>query len=286
MKAHTSVLSIAIAAALVAGCAPRAPLPAPATRPAAQPARSGEVAVDDALVQFSLIAALAAGDYEAGTPLCDVLKSGDFGVGTFSGLDGEMIVLDGKIYQALSDGTVREADRTGATPFASVTFFAEDGRVEHCSAASLEDLDEQLDRQLPRRNTPYAIRIDGEFADLTLRSVPAQSPPFEPLVDVVKHQVTWEHRNVRGSLVGLRCPAWVGTLNVAGYHWHFLSDDRKLGGHVLACKLQDGLLRYDECTSVVIHLPQSREFDEFDVGEIHKHDIDKIERQRAPAEKP
>jgi acetolactate decarboxylase len=270
-----------IVVAAILGCAP-----APTAPPAVKSAQPVAVTAQDALVQFSLIAALAAGDYEAGFPLRDVLAGGNFGVGTFSGLDGEMIVLDGKIYQALASGTVREADMGGATPFASVTFFAEDGRVEHLAAGSLDDLDAQLDRQLPRRNTPYAIRVDGEFAELTLRSVPAQSPPFEPLVDVVKHQVTWEQRNVRGTLVGLRCPAWVGTLNVAGYHWHFLSDDRKIGGHVLACKLQDGLLRYDECTSVVIHLPQSREFDEFDVREIHAHDIYEIERQRAPAERP
>jgi len=275
-----------IMAAMVPGCAPRGPLPAPATPPAEKPVVTNEVTARDALVQFSLIAALAAGDYEAGTPLADVVRSGDFGVGTFSGLDGEMIVLDGKIYQALADGTVRAADMAGATPFACVTFVAEDGRVEHFAASSLEDLDEHLDQKLPHRNTPYAIRVDGEFAELTLRSVPAQSPPFEPLVDVVKQQVTWENRNVRGSLVGLRCPGWFGTLNVAGYHWHFLSDDRKVGGHVLACKFADGLLRFDECTSVVIHLPRTREFDEFDIREIQTHDIDKIERQRAPAEKP
>jgi hypothetical protein len=30
--------------------------------------------------------------------------------------------------------------------------------------------------------------------------------------------------------VGVRSPAWVGGLNVPGYHWHFLSDDRTVGG--------------------------------------------------------
>ncbi len=280
VKFDRRILSITAALALTAGCS-QAPKHAPATNDA----KSAAVTVDDALVQFSLVAALAAGDYTEGTPLSQILADGDFGVGTFSGLDGEMIVLDGQIFQALADGTVRSADLNGTTPFAAVTFFAEDGRSESFAATTLDDLDEQLDRRLPHRNSPYALRIDGEFAELTLRSVPRQLPPFEPLVDVVKHQVTWDERNVRGTLVGLRCPAWIGTLNVAGYHWHFISADRTIGGHVLACSFHDSLLRYDECTSLVIRLPQSGRFDHFDAGKIDKQDIDRIERQRGAGKK-
>ena len=259
----------------VLGCSP-----ASVPLPAISATKSREVVVDDALVQFSLVAALAAGDYADGPPLKRVLAEGDFGVGTFSRLDGEMIMLDGKILQALSDGSIRAASLDDTTPFAVVTFFDEDGREENLSAGTLDDLDAQLDKKLPHRNAPYAIRIDGEFASLTLRSVPAQSAPFQPLVEVVKHQTTWRQEKVRGTLVGIRCPAWIGTLNVAGYHWHFLNEDRSNGGHVLGCDLTRGLLRYDECTSLVIRLPQSREFDAFDAGTINGQDIDRVERQR------
>jgi acetolactate decarboxylase len=241
-----------------------------------------DATASDSLVQFSLIAALADGDYSEGAPLEQVLAGGDFGIGTFDRLDGEMIVLEGQMYQSLSDGTVRPANLDGSTPFAAVTFFTEDGRIENLAAATLEDLDGQLDRKLPRRNSPYALRIDGEFCELTLRSVPAQSPPFQPLVDVVKHQTTWQEQNVHGTLVGLRCPDWIGTLNVSGYHWHFLSDDRTIGGHVLACDFDEGTLRYDECTSILIHVPTSSRFDRFDAESIQDDDIDRIERQRNP----
>jgi acetolactate decarboxylase len=245
-----------------------------------------EVTTDDSLVQFSLLSALAADNYDGGAPLLDVLASGDFGLGTFNRLDGEMVVLDGKIYQALADGTVRVAKLDGTTPFAAVTFFNEDGRIENLAATTMDDLDQQLDRKLPRRNSPYAIRIAGEFAELTLRSVPAQSPPFQPLTEVVKHQATWQRHNLRGTLIGFRYPAWIGTLNVSGYHWHFLSDDHKTGGHVLACEFQRGSLRFDECTSVIIHIPQSKEFDGFDAHKVTERDVDEIERQRAPVGRP
>jgi len=278
VKTVSVVLCTALAALTVCGCSPTTRQSA-----AGNDSHPAEVTVDDALVQFSLVSALAAGDYGGGAPLRQMLSGGDFGVGTFSRLEGEMIVLDGKIYQALANGTVRSADLNDTTPFAAVTFFHEDGRLADFAADTLNDLDQQLDQKLARRNVPYAIRVDGTFAHLTLRSVPGQVPPFKPLVEAVQQQVTWQHANLRGTLVGLRCPAWIGTLNVAGYHWHFLSENHTIGGHVLACQFQHGLLRYDECTSLVIRLPSSSEFDAFEPGEIKKQDIDQIERQRAEA---
>jgi acetolactate decarboxylase len=277
VKSSPSVLSLGFVVVLALGCSPSSKI-----APSGSNTKTAEVTADDVLVQFSLLSALAADDYVGRTLLRNVLAAGDFGIGTFDRLDGEMIVLDGKIYQALADGSVRVADLDGTTPFAAVTFFNEDGRIENVGAATLDDLDEQIDRKLPHRNSPYAIRITGEFAKLVLRSVPAQSPPFKPLVEVVKHQVTWERHSLRGTLVGLRCPHWMGTLNVSGYHWHFLSDDHKIGGHVLACEFQGGLLRFDECKSIMIRIPQSPEFDKFDAGQVSEQDVDKIERQRIP----
>ncbi len=272
------VLAVCALVALVGGCAPTAPNP-----PLSPPTASGGVSVEDALVQFSLVAALVAGAYDGDTPLREVLRAGDFGVGTFRQLDGEMIVLDGQMYQALADGSIRTADLESTTPFAAVKFFSRDGGFENVAAATLDDLDSQLDRKLPRRNAPYAIRIDGEFPALTLRSVPPQSPPYQPLVSVVKQQVTHELHDVRGTLIGLRCPAWIGTLNVAGFHWHFLSDNHKTGGHVLECELRSGKLAFDECKSVTIRLPQTDEFEKYEASAIKKQDIDEIERQRTKA---
>jgi len=265
------------------GCSP-SPKSAPTAnpQPAINPSSTSTTnAPADSLVQFSLVSALAANDYTGSTPLRQVLAAGDFGLGTFDRLDGEMIVLDGRMWQALADGSVRPADLAGTTPFAAVTFFSDDGRLENLSATTLAHLEEQLDRQLPRRNSPYALRITGQFSELTLRSVPAQSRPFRPLVEIVKEQATWQHRNLHGTLIGLRCPAWMGTLNVSGYHWHFLSDDQKIGGHMLACQFERAQLRYDECTSVSIHIPQSSEFDSFEIRDVTQKDIDEIERQRA-----
>lgn len=265
------------------GCTPppngTATLPAPASESGPEPD------AHDALVQYSLITSLAAGDYADGTPLRDMLADGDFGIGTFDQLAGELILLDGKVFQALADGSVRPADMTGSTPFSAVTFFKEDGRLPDVHVTTLQHLDELLDTSLPRRNSPYAIRIDGQFDRVTLRSVPAQSEPYPPLVDVVKKQSVWDRSNVKGTMIGFRCPSWVGTLNVPGYHWHFLSDDQTVGGHVLGCEFKAATVQYDECDSLLVRVPKSRKFDAFNADEIKKQDINTIERQRTGTEK-
>lgn len=244
------------------------------------------VSSQDTLVQFSLLASLATGDYAGEFSLQEVLKTGDFGIGTFDRLDGELILLDGQVYQAMADGSVRKSDSWERTPFVASTFFQEDGLIEEFSAKTLPHLEEQLDQMLSRQNIPYAIRIDGDFPIMRFRSVPAQEPPFKPLLEVVKDQPTWTHQNVSGTLVGFRCPTWVGTLNVSGYHWHFLSDDRQIGGHVLACELKTGTLRFDEKQSLLIRLPKSKQFEQFDTNTIQKQDIHTIERQREDSTSP
>jgi len=98
------------------------------------------------------------------------------------------------------------------------------------------------------------VRVDGRFAAITLRSVHRQEPPYKPLDHVVKGQSVWTHGEVSGTLVGVRSPAWALGLNVPGYHWHFLSDDRTVGGHVLDCRVREGRVQYQVCRDWLIKL--------------------------------
>jgi acetolactate decarboxylase len=261
------------------GCGPSFPPQTGVTQDSSA-LRSPNVSDVDALVQFSLVAALAAGDYGGGAPLSEVRKSGDFGLGTFDRLDGEMILLDGAFYQVQADASVHRRDGGNSAPFATVKFFNQDGAFAEVSAKSLSELDQWFDRRLPNAQIPVAIRLRGRFDELTLRSAPPQTPPFRPLADVIDDQVTWQRRNVPGTLIGFRCPKWMGTLNVAGYHWHFLSDDRTIGGHVLDCRFKGATAAYDECATVLIHLPDSKSFEQIDMTDVSEADVDKIERQR------
>ena len=177
--------------------------------------------------------ALVEGIYQERIPLTQIRRHGDFGLGTFDSLDGEMVLLDGRFYQVTGDGVVREVrEDEAATPFACVTFFEP---VTH------DDLDEELDYAafqewilglLPSPNLFYALRIEGSWADVKVRSVPRQEN-YRPLVEVAKHQPEFVFDEAEGTLAGFYSPAFLESLSVPGLHLHFLSE-RPLAGRAPA----------------------------------------------------
>jgi acetolactate decarboxylase len=234
----------------------------------------------DRITQISVINALMLGRYDGVMPIPEVLRHGDFGVGTLDHLDGELIILDGTAYQARGDGVVAEVAPGRSTPFAVVTPFDPDGGFPCPRVASLKELDARLDESLPQKNSFVAIRVDGRFASITLRSVHRQEPPYKPLAQVAESQSVWTHEDIGGTLVGIRCPAWVGGLNVPGYHWHFLSEDRKVGGHVLDCRVHGGRVRYDLCRNWLVKLDGSAGFNQADLGQDLGQDLRQVEGSR------
>ena len=153
-----------------------------------------------------------------------------------------MILLDGTVYQARADGTVVRPADSARVPFASVTRF---GPVREAAAlgacGDFDALKAKLDALRTKGdNLFYAIRVEGVFERVKFRSVPAQSKPYPKLAEVAARQPVFEKTSTRGTLVGFWCPAYAKTLNLAGYHLHFISDDRKSGGHLLDCVLRSG----------------------------------------------
>jgi acetolactate decarboxylase len=187
----------------------------------------------DLLYQVSTYTALSGGRYDSVEPAGVLIRNGDLGLGTFSGLDGEMVVVDGTCYQVKSDGTAHPADLALGVPFAGVTFFSPDLSVPGVVAGNLTELTGFLDSQIPSRDLFYAIRIDGNFPYIMARSVPAQAKPYPPLADALKGQTIYEFRNVTGTAVGFYTPSYAAGLNFPGYHLHFITADRSRGGHIL-----------------------------------------------------
>jgi acetolactate decarboxylase len=198
------------------------------------------------ITQVSVLEALMRGRYDGVMPIPELLRCGNFGLGTLDHLDGELIVLDGRAYQVRGDGVVVDVGSDRSTPFAIVIPFEPDGEFPCPRVGNLANLDARLEA-LGQKNHFLAVRVDGRFATITLRSVHRQEPPYRPLGEVVKGQSVWTHQEVSGTLVGIRSPAWVGGLNVPGCHWHFLSADRAVGGHVLDCRVCEGQVQYQVC---------------------------------------
>jgi acetolactate decarboxylase len=207
------------------------------------------------LFQTSTIDALLDGKYEGDISFSELEWQGDFGLGTFDALDGEMVGLDGVFYQVKAYGRAYGVDKQMKTPFAVVTFFEPKTILPLTSPMDYAALCAYLDRVAGDSTMCYTVRVDGHFRYVKTRSVPRQHKPYPPLAEAVKHQPTFEFHDVRGSLVGFRFPDYVQGLNVSGYHFHFITEDRSAGGHLLECRVAHGELRVDHESDLWLELP-------------------------------
>jgi acetolactate decarboxylase len=215
----------------------------------------------DIIFQSTPLLTLSAGDFEGDTKCAELKTKGDFGLGTFNGLDGEMVMLEGVIYKVRHDGSVQVAGDEERTPFAAVTYFDEDLKFIIAEADSFIRFQELLDAKLPSTNLFYAVRVAGTFSYIKARSVPRFAKPYPTLAEAVKSQRVFEFNNIEGIMVGFRCPQYIGEVNVAGYHMHFISGDRKCGGHVLDCRLSDNLAHVDDAKSLHLDTMLDADFD-------------------------
>lgn len=207
------------------------------------------------LFQASTIGALLEGKYDGDVTLTEVAEHGDTGLGTLNGLDGEMIVLDGRFYRADVDGNVEEVTGSARTPFVVVVPFA--GAIEFEIGGSLDHdaLLAQIDSRIPASEPSCAVRADGHFELVRARSVPRQEPPYRPLTEVISGQHVFELRNIDGTMVGFRFPDYAEGLEVAGWHLHFISEDRGRGGHVLDSLSASLRVRLDPSSELHVELP-------------------------------
>jgi len=187
----------------------------------------------ETLYQVSTIDALMLGVYDGVQPVSELKKHGDFGIGTFDGLDGEMIVLDGKVYQAKADGRVYLVIDNTTTPFATVTKFNLDFSLTTNQPMNFSVFSKDMSARLPSQNMIYAVRVHDTFPWMKVRAIPAQQKPYPTLTEAAKNQAVYTYTNTTGTLVGVYMPLFFDGLNVPGYHLHFLSDDHQTGGHIL-----------------------------------------------------
>jgi acetolactate decarboxylase len=195
--------------------------------------------------------------------VAELAEHGDFGLGTFNALDGEMIVLDGAVYQARADGLVQPAGEEAQTPFAAVTHFQADEVTEAGEDSTCSGLQSQIDAHLPSLNAPYAIpyaiKVSGNFAFVQMRAPRQQSAPYPTLTEALADQAVFESHNISGTMVGFRLPEYLAGANAAGYHFHFISDDRQRGGHLLDCQVEAVTVEIDTTDRIYIDVSQPQD---------------------------
>jgi len=218
------------------------------------------------LFQHSTIGALMAGMFEGTYEIDELLKQGNVGIGTLHGLDGELVVIDGISYQVTIDGAVKEVDRKAKTPYAAVVDFEKKDSVDIRETHSNEQLQEKLREHFASKNTFQAVKITGTFKNMQCRSVEKQEEPYPRLAEVAADQAEFKRETVAGTLVGFYTPELFGTVSVAGFHLHFLSDDRDFGGHVLDFSLAEGTAAWQSIETLEQHFPiQNKTFMKADI---------------------
>ncbi|MBN2843554.1 MAG: acetolactate decarboxylase [Sedimentisphaerales bacterium] len=239
---------------------------------------NSQIGKNSGIYQYSTIDALLAGVYDSELS-CEVLTDhGNFGIGTFAQLDGEMILLDGKIYQVKADGLVYTPAATINTPFATVCNFTTGREVALPGNINFDQLKQILDSSLPNPNLFQAIRIDGTFSYMHTRSVPMQTKPYPPLAEVAANQPEFEMNNITGTIVGFRCPDYVKGINVPGYHLHFISSDHNRGGHILDFTLQTGNCKALTIANYQLELPtNSEDFNNTNLNLDRSDQLEKVE---------
>jgi len=228
--------------------------------------------------QVSTLQALMKGAYEGQVPCRELPRYGTLGIGTFDGLDGEMIVLDGCVYKATADGQVIK-NPPDTTPFANVVRFEPELVVRDVAGpVSLQELQALLDGKAGSKNLFYAVRVDGQFEQVKVRAIPRQKPPYPTLVEAAKQQRVYDLKNVRGTLVGFRFPEYVSGVNMPGWHLHFIRDDRQQGGHVLGLSGRGLAVQLQTVRRFEMTLPESGTFVNAELGGDLSKEIHAVEK--------
>ena len=222
----------------------------------------------ETVYQVALLQSLVQGYYD-GILSVDALKEkGDTGLGTFDGVNGEMIVIDGEVYRANSQGDVEKPEGDEMIPFSDVTFFDTDYTMELKDIKDMDALKKELDKYTQlNKNMFYMVKINGTFSNIKARSEPKQKQPYKMLDEALAEtQVEFEFKDMKGTIVGLYCPDYMGGLNTVGWHFHFISEDRTKGGHILQLNFKDAEAQFDMTPGFKMYMADDENFQKMDLA--------------------
>jgi acetolactate decarboxylase len=231
---------------------------------------------DQTVFQTSTVGALMEGASAGDMTMGELKTHGDFGLGTFDGLDGEMIELDGKVFQVRADGHAHPVEDSARTPFATVSFFKADETRRLDRPCDQTAMFEAVAAMLPSRNIFHALRIEGRFDYVKTRAVAKQDKSVG-LEAAARDEPVFEFHDVEGTIVGFFTPDYLRGVNVPGYHLHFITADRSAGGHMLDCRTKDVTIKIHHTPEFELGTPGTEEFLKADLSRDQTAAIRKVE---------
>ena len=234
------------------------------------------------MYQVSTLQALLLGYFRSVISVSELLKHGNIGLGTFTDVDGEMIVLNGSCYRATENGDVVEAEGDRGVPFSTVCTMEESTTIEFGFTNNIDDLKIALNNIIDSHfglNSMHMARIDGEFELIDARSESGYESVHVELKTVLgKTQKAFKFEKIKGTLVCVYFPDYMDGINAAGWHLHFISEDRKHGGQVFDIVMKSGKGQISKINSIELKLPDEPIFDTFSLKQASKDAVKAVEQ--------
>lgn len=199
----------------------------------------------DTVFQFAAFNTFSTGKYTGVISYSELEQHGDFGIGTFDGLNGEMIAIDGVFYQIPSNGIPKEVESTQTSPHATVTYFDSD-KTFMVTGLNYSELKNYLDNQLSSSaDVIYAIKVSGTYNYVQARSPEKQFEPYLNITEALKTQAIFNFSNISATALGYWFPSSMNGVDPTGYHFHIITDDKTAGGHMLDCIINSAVIEVD-----------------------------------------
>ena len=236
------------------------------------------------MYQISTLQALALGYTRSVVRTDELLSHGNTGLGTFEDVNGEMIVIDRHCYQAAEKGSVTEMPPDTGVPFASVANLQGDRVFTLSEIPDIEHLKMELNLKIEEDfglNSMHIAKIEGDFERVDARSESAYRSHHVELKDILgKTQKSFCFEQIRGTMVCIYYPDYMDGINAPGWHLHFISEDRKWGGHVFDLQMRRGEVFLDKISRIEIQLPSEPAFDTYSLKEASQQDIKEVEQSK------
>jgi acetolactate decarboxylase len=206
------------------------------------------------LYQVAAFNTFSEGNYAGVLSYGELERHGDFGIGTFDGLNGEMIAVNGVFYQIPSDGKPVKVNDSQTCPYATVTYFHSDQTIA-VTSMNYTQLKAMLDETLASPNAIYAIKVTGSFSWAQTRSPLQQTQPYPNLTTALKNQSVFNLNDTSATAVGFWFPNSMNGTDYAGYHMHLITEDHSAGGHLLDCTISNATVELEKINNFDLWLP-------------------------------
>ncbi|MEI3789777.1 MULTISPECIES: acetolactate decarboxylase [unclassified Chryseobacterium] len=233
------------------------------------------------LYQYGIAEAFIGGLYKGTLSLEDLKSKGDFGLGAPDMLDGELTILDGKVYQTKATGlTITPGDQF-KTSLIFVTFFKPDHIFTIKNKVDYQSALREISNILSHKNSMFAVKITGKFTHVKTRAFPpVEKEPFPALTSIADKQKIFDFSDTEGTLVGFYLPEYLNGINVKGFHFHFISSDGKQGGHVLDFEGKNLKAAVAVLKSFNLETSDNKDFQNFQFQQKNNESLERLEQRR------